>query len=124
LAGVRPELLGSKNTERWLKDYNGQTYWLSGSPRSFIKDSGWPAWLCLSVGYGINNMVSAERYKSVEMGYIPYREYYLSVDIDLTKIKTKSKLLKTVGFMVNSIKIPAPALQFSKKGVNFKPFYF
>lgn len=124
LAAVRPELLGSKNTERWLKDYNGQTYWLSSSPRSFFKDSGWPAWLCFSVGYGINDMVSAERYKSVEMGYTPYREYYLSIDIDLTKIKTKSKLLKTIGFMANSIKIPAPALQFSKKGVNFKPFYF
>jgi hypothetical protein len=124
LAAVRPELLGSKNTERWLKDYNGQTYWLSGSPRSFFKDGGWPAWLCFSVGYGINNMVSAERYKSVEMGYTPYREYYLSVDIDLTKIKTKSKFLRTIGFMANSIKIPAPALQFSKKGVNFKPFYF
>lgn len=124
LAAVRPELLGSKNTERWLKDYNGQTYWLSSSPRSFFKDSGWPAWLCFSVGYGINDMVSAERYKSVEMGYTPYREYYLSIDIDLTKIKTRSKFLKTIGFMANSIKIPAPALQFSKKGVNFKPFYF
>jgi hypothetical protein len=124
LAAVRPELLGSGLSERWLKDYNGQTYWLSASPGSFFKNSKWPQWLCLSIGYGINNMVSAERYKSVEMGYIPYRQYYLSLDIDLTKIKTKSKLLKTIGFMANSIKIPAPALQISKKGVDFKPFYF
>jgi len=124
LASVRPELLGSSFSERWLKDYNGQTYWLSASPGSFFKNSGWPKWLCFSIGYGINNMVSAERYKSIEMGYRPYRQYYLSLDIDLTKIKTRSKLLKTIGFMANSIKIPAPALQISKNGVDFKPFYF
>lgn len=124
MAAVRPGLLGENATERWLKDYNGQTYWLSASPRAFFKNSSWPAWLCFSVGYGMENMVSAERYKSIEMGYKPYRQYYLSLDIDLTKIKTKNKLLKTIGFMANSIKIPAPALQISNKGVDFKPFYF
>ena len=124
LAAVRPALLGSGYTERWLKDYNGQTYWLSASPRAFFKGSKWPAWLCFSVGYGINNMVSAEKYKSIEMGYRPYRQYYLSLDIDLTKIKTRSKFIRTVTFMANSIKIPAPALQISKNGIDFKPFYF
>ncbi len=124
LASVRPGLLGESVTERWLKDYNGQTYWLSASPRSFFKNSNWPAWLCFSVGYGMENMVSAERYKSIEMGYKPYRQYYLSLDIDLTKIKTRNKLLRTIGFMANSIKIPAPTLQISQKGIDFKPFYF
>jgi hypothetical protein len=124
LAAVRPELLGSSFSERWLKDYNGQTYWLSASPGSFFTNSKWPKWLCLSVGYGIGDMVSAEKHRSVDMGYTPYRQYYLSLDIDLTKIKTKSKLLKTIGFMANSVKIPAPALRFGKNGVDFKPFYF
>lgn len=124
LSKVRPELLGSNRYESWLKDYNGQTYWFSASPRSFFKGSKWPAWLRLSIGYGIQDMVSAEPDRSIEMGYRPYRQYYLSVDIDLTKIKTKSKFVKTLGFLANSIKIPAPALQFSRKGVDFKPFYF
>ena len=62
--------------------------------------------------------------KSIEMGYRPYRQYYLSLDIDLTKIKTRSKFVRTLGFVANSIKIPAPALQISRKGVDFKPFYF
>lgn len=124
LAAVRPELLGTNRSERWLKDYNGQTYWLSASPRSFWKNSNWPPWLCFSFGYGIQDMVSAERFTSIKMGYSPYRQYYLSLDIDLTKIKTKNKFLKTIGFMANSIKIPAPALQISKKGIDFKPFYF
>lgn len=123
-ARVRPELLGSSKSERWLKDYNGQTYWLSFSPKSFLSGSKWPQWLCLSVGYGIENMVAAETGKSVELGYQPYRQYYLSLDIDLTKIKTRSKFVKTVAFMVNTLKIPAPAFEFSKNGVNFRPFYF
>lgn len=124
LSKVRPQLLGSNWSERWLKDYNGQTYWFSASPKSFFRGMNWPAWLCFSVGYGIADMVSAEREVSVERGYRPYRQYYLSLDIDLTKIKTKSKFVRTIGFFANSIKIPAPALQFSRKGIDFKPFYF
>jgi hypothetical protein len=124
LAQMRPELLGRTYSERWLKDYNGQTYWFSGSPRAFLKNTNWPEWLCFSVGYGIENMVRAEKYKSTEMGYRPYRQYYLSMDIDFTKIRSRSKLVKTLGFLLNSLKIPAPALQFSKHGIDFKPLYF
>jgi VanZ family protein len=123
-ARVRPELLGNSKSEQWLKDYNGQTYWFSFSPRSFLPGSKWPKWLCLSVGYGIENMVAAETSKSVEIGYEPYRQYYLSLDIDFTKIKTRSKFVKNIAFMVNTLKIPAPAFEFSKNGVNFRPFYF
>ena len=72
----------------------------------------------------MQNMVSAEKSRSIELGYVPYRQYYLSLDIDLTKIKSRKKFVRTIGFLVNSIKIPAPALQFSKKGVAFKPLYF
>ncbi|GHB58832.1 DUF2279 domain-containing protein [Persicitalea jodogahamensis] len=124
LAAVRPELLGRKKTEQWLKDYNGQTYWFSASPRSFAPGSGWPAWLCFSVGYGIQDMVAAEIDQSTDLGYRPYRQYYLSVDIDFTKIKTRSRLVKSLAFLLNSLKIPAPAIALSKKGVAFKPLYF
>ncbi|MCF0058038.1 DUF2279 domain-containing protein [Dyadobacter sp. CY356] len=124
LAAQRPNLLGSKPTERWLKDYNGQTYWYSASPRSFFKHSNWPPWLCFSVGYGIQNMISADPKQSTELGFRPYRQYYFSLDIDLTKIKTRSKFVRTIAFLANSLKIPAPALQISKKGVDFHPLYF
>lgn len=123
-ASVRPELLGSTKPERLLKDYNGQTYWFSFSPGTFAPESRWPAWLCFSVGYGIENMVSAENSKSLELGYTPYRQYYLSLDIDFTKIKTRSKFVKSIAFMVNTLKIPAPAFEVSKNGINFRPLYF
>lgn len=124
LAAVRPELLGRGRSEQWLKDYNGQTYWFSSSPRSFFSASQWPAWLCFSVGYGIQDMVAANPGQSAELGYRPYRQYYLSLDVDFTKIKTRSRLIKTMAFMLNTLKIPAPALAFSRKGIQFKPFYF
>ncbi|WP_439584325.1 DUF2279 domain-containing protein [Dyadobacter bucti] len=124
LASVRPELLGSTYSQRWLKDYNGQIYWLSWSPRSFAENTTWPAWLCFSFGYGINNMVSAQKIRSRQMGFDPYRQYYVSMDIDLTRIKTRSKFIRTLFFMANSVKIPSPTLQIDKTGVCLKPMFF
>ena len=43
-----------------------------------------------------------------------YRQVFLAPDIDLTKIKTKVKLLKTVLFTVNCLKLPTPSLEFSQ----------
>lgn len=124
LAPVRPELLGRHLSERWLKDYNGQTYWLSASPGSLLNSSKWPEWLCLSLGYGIDNMVSANPALSSSMGYTPYRQYYLSLDIDLTKIKSRHKFVRALTFLLNSVKVPAPTLVASKHGIKFRPLYF
>ena len=53
-----------------------------------------------------------------------YRQYYLSLDVDFTKIPTKSKLLKTTFGLLNMVKMPFPALEFSKNGIKGKGFYF
>ena len=52
------------------------------------------------------------------------RQWYLSPDIDLTKIKTNKKLLKTLLFGLNAIKIPAPALYFSHGKLKGHLLYF
>jgi hypothetical protein len=124
LPAKRPELLGSSPSEQWLKDYNGQTYWFSWSPRSSFPASRWPAWLCLSAGYGIQDMVAAEVPKSRSLGYTPYRQYYLSLDVDFTRIKTRSKFVRTLGFLLNTLKVPAPTLELNRRGAAFRPFYF
>lgn len=124
-ASVRPELLGRTFRERLLKDYNGQTYWFSSSPGAFFPHSGWPSWLCFSVGFGIEGMVAAEVEKSKAMGYVPYRQYYLSVDIDFTKIPVKNRFLRTVALMLNSVKVPAPTLEIGRNGnLSFRGLYF
>ena len=126
LARVRPELLGKNLSEEWLKDYNGQTYWLSVNVSSFLRpSSSFPKWLNVSLGYGVQDMVGARVAKSVELGYDPYRQFYLSLDVDLTRIKTRSKLLKTLFFMANTLKIPAPALEINpRSGLRWHWLYF
>jgi len=126
LAAQNPKLLGKSASEQWLKDYNGQTYWFSGNISSFLpKQNKFPKWLNLAVGYGIQDMVNAEVAKSQQNGFFPYRQYYLAVDFDLSHIRTKSKFLKGLLFLVDQIKIPAPTLEFSaKKGIIFHPIYF
>ena len=48
--------LAAAGVERMLKDYNGQTYWLSANLKSFFQGSNIPAWLNVAVGYGADGM--------------------------------------------------------------------
>ena len=114
---IRPELLGENFLEQTLKDYNGQTYWLSANLWSFNKDSKFPKWLNIAFGYGAEGMISGNNDSFMDSTGLPeqkrFRQYYLSFDIDLSKIRTNSKLLKTVFSTFNFIKIPAPTIEFS-----------
>lgn len=124
-ASARPNVLGSTFSEQILKDYNGQTYWLSANIHSFFKQSKIPKWLNVAVGYGAEGMVTGED-DLVNTIFFPQRErtrqFYLSFDADLTKIKTKSQVLKTIFSLVNTIKIPAPA--FEIKSIGGSRFHF
>jgi len=44
------KIFGKSTAERFLKDYNGQTYWLSVNLKSFFPKSKLPAWLNISIG--------------------------------------------------------------------------
>jgi Predicted periplasmic lipoprotein (DUF2279) len=119
-----PNLLGKNLQQNLMKDYNGQTYWLSVNLYSFMnKQTKFPKWLNFAFGYGAEGMVGARANPIIldESGnaiyFDRYRQFYLSLDIDLTRIKTKSKILKTVFNTVRFIKFPAPALEFNKNGV-------
>ncbi len=109
-----PDLLGSSTMERFLKDYNGQTIWLSANLDRFMPRTGLPRWLSVSVGYGAEGMVSAF---PPEEGVDPrYRQFYLAPDIDLARIKVRSRALRTALFVLGSIKFPLPALEFTSTG--------
>ncbi len=124
-ANIRPEVLGSNFLERTIKDYNGQTYWLSANIWSFDKESNFPKWLNIAFGYGAEGMLYGEDLPTNLLTQNPYRQFYLSFDIDLVKIPTNSKFLKSVFSLINFIKIPAPTLEFrSKGGIKFHYLYF
>jgi len=126
------ELFGT-GAERILKDYNAQTYWVSVNLGSFMPRSGIPKWLSLSLGYNARLMVGGRENvwidgtgMTVDRSDVKrYRRFFLSADVDLTKIRTRSKLLRSVFSAVNMIKIPAPALEFNTDGkVRLHGFYF
>lgn len=125
-ASIRPQVLGSNLIEQILKDYNGQTYWLSFNIHSFLhSESNFPKWLNISTGYGAENMIFAEKENNIKNGYVSYRQFYLALDIDFTRIKTRSKALNFIfTYLINVIHIPSPAVQFDKKGVKFHYIYF
>ena len=126
-ASQRPETLGASFNEEILKDYNGQTYWLSFNVHSFTKDSFTPKWLNVAIGYGGEGMLYGKDAEAIENGLIqnPYRQFYLSLDVDLTKITTKSHFLKTLFSVFNTIKIPAPTLQYDEyNGLRAHFIYF
>lgn len=123
-APLRPELLGSGFHEEILKDYNGQTYWLSFNVASWLSyDSKFPRWLNVAVGYGANGMTGGHEnpvmYNSAgnTVTINRYRQYYFSLDIDTRKIPTRSKFLRAFFNIFSFIKIPAPALEVNKFGV-------
>ena len=126
---LNPDLLGSTHAQRWLKDYNGQTYWLSANPRSILGESidWWPKWLNVAGGYGAEGMITAENFEySDHPNIVRQRKYYLSLDIDTRRINVKSGFLKTVLHVLSFVKIPAPTIQFNEKhgGTQFHWLFF
>lgn len=130
-AQYRPDVLGSSCIERLIKDYNGQTYWLSGNIRSFLGEhSNFPSWLNVAVGYGAKGLLGgSENLPEYEGQPLPdYKrtsQYFLTLDADLTRIKTRSKVLKGLFNLLGFIKIPFPTIEFNAEDkFKFHILYF
>ena len=124
-ASLRPEVLGNGFFEELLKDYNGHTYWLSFDIYAFVNsNSKFPAWLNIALGYGAEGMVYAREHENVANGHESYRQYFVGIDVDLSHIHSRSKLINAVLFVADMIKLPAPAIEFNKKGINYHWLYF
>ena len=122
--------LGKNNfLSQFVYDYNGYTYWFSFSPSKIFKIKKIPEWINLSLGYGANGMIgeflNISTYNGKNIPYHErYRQYYLSLDIDFSKIKSKSKVLKKIFNALSYIKIPLPAIEISNKKIRGHYFYF
>ncbi len=127
-AQYNPGQMGSNGIQRLLKDYNGHTYWLSANPKSFMKNTAcFPGWINISFGYGAEGMTGP--YNNIEGEHIPdferYRKFFLTLDVDLTRIKTRSVFLKALFNLVGFVKIPFPTIEYNTKGqFKFHYLYF
>lgn len=112
-----PQELGNNLPSRIMKDYNGQTYWLSFNIASFLPShSSFPKWLNMAVGYGGDGMIGARTNPADINGKaIPYfkrnRQWYLSPDIDLYRIQNNNDVLRAAFYASKVFKVPAPALE-------------
>lgn len=129
----RPEELGDNYLEQTIKDYNGQTYWFAFAIASFLpKGNKIPGWLCLDFGYGAQGMTGGaenpvmynDNGNGDEIYFDRFRQYFCSLDIDLTRIPVNPGPLKTFLGTVSFIKIPMPTLQYSRKKFKFYVLYF
>lgn len=129
-AQFRPEVLGSTHPERLLKDYNGQTYWLSCSPGAFLKNSSFPKWLCFSIGYSADERLVGDQDLYVQsvngesFEFDSKREFIFSLDLDLTKLNVKRPWLKATLKQLNHLKVPFPAIRFSDGTIKGHIIYF
>lgn len=130
-SSCRPDVLGENFSQQILKDYNGQTYWLSANISSFtgVKNN-FPKWINIAFGYGADGMISATA--SVESSYqcgtppfIRSRQFLISLDADLVRIQTRSKFLRTFFKAISLVKLPFPVVEYSvEKGLLLHSFYF
>jgi hypothetical protein len=120
------DLYGKTEIERFIKDYNAQTYWLSANIYSFFPGAKIPRWLSFSVGYGAEGMFGARSNIALDKNGVVifdrsdirrYRQWYLSPDVDFTKIRTNKKGLKALFFVLSAVKFPAPTLEFSRGNI-------
>lgn len=131
LAKYRPDALGKNLPEKILKDYNGQTHWLSVNLSCLTGGEGvLPGWLNISFGYSANNMLGGYTNPPVFEGQqLPelerYRQFFLAPDIDLSAIETGSEIINAVLRSLNFLKIPSPAIEYNRvDGFRLHLLYF
>lgn len=127
------DLFGERWTSRMMKDYNAQTYWASFRIKSFLKNARIPEWLCVSVGTGASGLWGGENnIKKDPSGNILFdrsdiprrRQWYLSPDIDLTKIRTRKKWVRFALLTLSAFKVPLPTLAYEAGKWTLHPLYF
>jgi len=120
------KIFGKSETERFFKDYNAATDWVSVNIKSFFPEAKIPGWLAVAFGYGAEGMFGARSNVGVDKNGVVtfdrsditrYRQWYISPDIDLTKIKTNKRGLRFLLVVLSAFKFPAPSVEFSQGNI-------
>jgi uncharacterized protein YfiM (DUF2279 family) len=120
------KIFGKSEAERFFKDYNAATDWVSVNLKPIFPNSKLPPWLAVAFGYGAEGMFGARSNIAVDKNGVitfdrseirRYRQWYLSPDIDLTKIKTNNRALRFVFVVLSAFKFPLPSLELSQGNI-------
>lgn len=124
----RPSLLGENVSQRIFKDYNGQTYWLTFDLNNKIQERLKVfKYLNFSLGYSIDGFVGARNNNILNCANCNeinrQSQLLLSIDLDLSEIKTKNRALQLLLNSFSIIKFPAPTIILQDHN-EFRWFYF
>jgi hypothetical protein len=126
-------LYGTGLVNLFMKNYNAVTVWASVNPRSFMPQATWaPRWLNIAVGMGAENLFVGQGYEwkgnrncegpdcayyRLDPAAFPRtRQFFLSFDVDFTRLPIRNRFLRTLAGAINIIKIPAPTLEITDRG--------
>jgi hypothetical protein len=121
-----PGELGRNLPQHILKDYNGQSYWLSFNISSFAGKSNFPKWINADIGYGADGMTGAVTNPSIVDGkpipsFTRQRKLFFGVDGAFT---TKNNI--PYPGWINVLRIPTPVVEWKLKDnkIKFRPIYY
>ncbi len=132
-APLRPFALGSGFLSEFLKDYNGQTYWLTADLNTLTGLRIFPRWLRLAVGYGAEGILGGEENtwqnpdgSRADFTHIArYQQLFLSLDIDWGQRPLPYGVLRAPWHWLNLFKFPAPTLEWNAaEGFRWHWLYF
>lgn len=121
-SSINPKELGRNYWQNLLKDYNGQTYFLSFNISSFLnKPNNFPKWMNADLGYGAEGMIGAFKNPAEIDGkqiaqFIRQRKLFFGLDGAFTKKNTTP-----YPTFLNVIRIPSPILEYKLKTKQLKP---
>lgn len=107
-AALRPDKLGNHLGEQIIKDYNGQSYWLS-LPLPFLPMDY--QWIRAAVGYNATGMVYGNPDQNLRAGRRSRRHFLLSLDLELPIRLQQGKTGKIIGFLSEMFRLPLPVVR-------------
>lgn len=104
-------------TKTLMDDYEGQTLWLTVTPKNLLPESWqrwWPGFLALALGVSVRDNMTPDR----------HLVWYLAPDLDMREIIPKdTEFLRSLAETLNFIHFPMPAVRIAP-GVVWYGLYF
>lgn len=121
-------------SEIMIDDYSSQVFWLSVNVHNLLSDNlkkYWPSWLQLSFGYTARNLCNidspegnAHHYDQTGRWTKGDPKFIVALDYDLVKLLPgDGKFWGWLKQSLNVLKLPSPAIEFSKNRTNFYLLY-
>ena len=113
----QPDWISKKvnNNNDLLDDYTNMTFWLGVSPKGLLPKNiakHYPGFLGFAIGLSLKNASHAPGGTRNA-----YREWYIALDYDITKLPGDTDFLKKLKKILNFYHFPSPAVRVSPSGI-------